>query len=155
MSAINSYPSGQRRITQIVGSKAQAGSISNEIGVEWRQFNAAATAGQLQTVLSIAGAGVLKVAAIAPMVSTQTLRLRITLDGLVVVDRTDAVAPNFSLFGIGFPIQDFDQAASVYRVFGVSPDPNSFATSCLVEVSTSQIGGAAAGRAYFAWGTYE
>ena len=153
MSNLLQFVGGQRRITQINGSTQAEGLVASSLGCDVKSFYSTLTGGQWQTVLNIAGAGALNVAA-AVSQGSSTIGLRVTLDGIVVVSRSMALSTVQSLIGVGFPNTIFNGTNA--EVIGVAPKASPFRSSCLVEVSTSVVAnGALAGRTYLAWDTYE
>lgn len=149
MSNLVQFVGGQRRITQIYGSAAAQPGVAGDLGVETK---AVAEGSGLKTILSVAnGAGAVNVAVLSPVFegASTTLRIRITLDGIVVVDRTVTSGGRFSLVGIGFPLNVSGEMS------GVAPQRSQFNASCLVEASAVGTGSANGARFYLGWESYE
>lgn len=157
MSNLLQFVGGQRRVTQIIGSSVSSGLLTGSLGCDQKQLNSTAVSGQLQTVLSVTGAGALNVVAMDGMPSggATSMRLRITLDGLVVLDKTVGLAVNTGFVGIGFPTEIYNSSLSRGEVVGIAPHRTQFRASCLVEVSTNLTGGGSAGRVFIASEIYE
>lgn len=157
MSNLLQFVGGQRRIKQIVGSSSGHGFLFNDCGLNTTPFNAPSPAGQLQTVLSIAGAGALKAVALKSAIAPATsFRLRITLDGLVVIDRTVGLSGEGGYVGLGFPSVRWSDPQVRYEISGIAPDRAPFASSCLVEVSVNAVNvNGGGGLALLAWEVYE
>lgn len=99
-------------------------------------LSGALTANTLATALSITGGGgyIEKLAIMAGDATSRTLRIKITLDGVVVYDKTSAaIAGNaYGILAIG---------GLTYVPNGQwalnTPQPRRFNTSCLVEIASS------------------
>jgi hypothetical protein len=99
-------------------------------------LSGALTANTLATVLNITGAGVLNMLGISTVDSTsRKLRMKLTLDGIVVFDSTSGAlaGANLGFYCVGG--WDITNVGTVGSSFNLDQIP--FATSCLFEIASS------------------
>lgn len=143
---------GARRVNQVVGSDVPILAMNPVPGARSVTWNASGVANQLQTILSISGAGTLHFAGIAASSANTayTYRLRVSVDDRVVRDFTATIAQEQGLIGIGFPVLGWNGA--FMRVVGFSPQAVPFANSLKVEAAISLASsGALAGTGHLAY----
>ena len=99
-------------------------------------LSGALTANTLKTMLTISGAGVLKFAGVQSLDTTsRTLRLTITLDGVVVFDATTAATTVTSATQVGVGGLTIHTAATPSFIPEFERVP--FNVSCVVEIASS------------------
>lgn len=126
---INGASSGGVQLAYLTSTVAAGGNTKQIL-------SGALTANTLATALSIAGSGVLNIAAIRSIDATaRTLRIKITMDGIVAYDATSSAtgAGDVGMVAIG-------SIASKYvgnPDFFILPAPRPFNKSLLIEIATS------------------
>ena len=136
MSNLSSFLGGEKTPTSVVNGYSTNGWATTSFGSTiWAKsvLTGACTAATLKTILSITGAGQLNFVGIRTGDATaRTVRVRITLDGVVAIDTTSA---SISTSGVGAPILGMiDPSASPN---GWPAQTASFASSCLIEFASS------------------
>jgi len=97
-------------------------------------LSGAMTANTLKTALTLSGAGTLDIfAATSADATVRAIRVKITIDGVVAYDKTASATATTSYGVLAVGSVHFDSASTRYPV----PDPMTFNTSCLVEISSS------------------
>lgn len=135
MSTLSQFAGGNRPPKLLVQRNAVAGwtqtNISDSIAGAKNIFSGALTANTLATVLSISGAGELQYLSISPLdATTRTLRLALTIDGVLVYDYTSAAATSGPSYG-GVIVGGFQSGA----VPGI--ESLKFNSSVLVKIASS------------------
>lgn len=129
----------QRPPTSYIGNGNVFVSIPTDIIGATLAYSGAMTANTLKTLVSHTGAGVLNLVAIKTSVTAvQTLRVKVTLDGVVVVDpgatTSTSLAGNIGIVPVGSVAGFFD---GTYNQASVIPAKLAYNSSLLVEIASS------------------
>lgn len=130
-------PAGSRKVALLVGDTGYYGLPSADPIRNARKASPSNwVAANFQTILSVAGAGVLKFAAVVAANTTiRTIGLRITIDGRVIYTNTaSGGASLYALVGVG-TLAGEDYSGTIW-LRGVQED-EPFYSSLLIEASSS------------------
>lgn len=139
MSTLSQFVGGNKATKSLVHAYSTSGVapaiVVNAVSVSGAKsvLSGALTAATLKTILSVTGQGCLTLAAVyLDVAAAQTLRAKLTIDGVVVFDATCATT---STRYDGFAVVGSSAAGSVYL-----PETVFFNSSCLFEIASSVTG---------------
>lgn len=141
MSVLSQFSgSGQRPPKVLVNKYADSGFVCARVDLSTNGANAkqvysgAMTAATLKTILSVTGAGSIDYLSVRGMdITSRTLRMKITIDGVVVLDSTSAATADASSNGAVY-IGVGDGSGATWPA---AYEPTLFNASLLVEVASS------------------
>lgn len=140
MSTLSQFVGGNKATKSLVHAYSTSGvapaNVFNAVSVSGAKsvLSGALTAATLKTILSVTGQGCLTVAAVyLDVAEAQTLRAKLTIDGVVAFDATCAsTATRYAGFAV---VGGNSAAGSVYL-----PETVFFNSSCLFEIASSVTG---------------